>query len=166
MPKEKVVVVSACLLGKPTRFDGELKEDPLVKALTQPFEVVPVCPEVAIGFSVPRPRVFLYKKNGEIRIIQEGSKRDITPLVEEFCVNFLKKLKEEKGERVVAFILKSKSPSCSPSLTTKTYADLEGKELLPERNMGVLGKLVPLYFPEALVIDEIMLKKFLSLFKS
>ncbi len=159
--KKNIIVVSACLLGKPTRFDGELKEDPFVKFLVSDFEVIPVCPEVGIGFPVPRPRVFLYKTENSIKIIQEGSKRDITPDVENFCRKFLKNLPKE---RILGFILKSKSPSCSPTLTTKTYADLEGKILLEERNMGILGKLAIRLFPDAFVIDELLLRKTLDFF--
>lgn len=52
------VVVSACLLGEHCKYDGGTNENAvLVDALRGVgCEVIAVCPEVAGGLSVPRPR--------------------------------------------------------------------------------------------------------------
>ncbi len=148
------MVVSACLLGRPVRYDGEFKGDPLIMELAKYVEVLPVCPETGIGLPSPRSRVFLWKDpRGEIRVIQEGTKKDLTPQLEEFCRKFLEKLKG----RVKAFVLKSKSPSCSPTPTTKTYEDLEGEKLIG-RYQGILGKMALELYPDVPILDENKLK--------
>ncbi len=43
--------ISACLVGQPVRFNGGHKESRLCsETLAQHFELVPVCPEMAIGW--------------------------------------------------------------------------------------------------------------------
>ena len=39
------LLVSACLLGAPCRYDGKSKADARVQALMGKYEIVPVCPE-------------------------------------------------------------------------------------------------------------------------
>lgn len=52
--------VSACLIGDKVRFDGQDKRNAYVTGvLARVFELVPVCPEVAIGMGVPRPPIHL-----------------------------------------------------------------------------------------------------------
>lgn len=50
------VLVSACLLGKPVRYNGSAKtlEDMLLDRLVSEGRVVSVCPEVMAGLPVPR----------------------------------------------------------------------------------------------------------------
>ena len=51
---EEVVLVSACLLGQPVRYNGGGCADPaLVLALAE-TEVIPVCPEHLGGLPTPR----------------------------------------------------------------------------------------------------------------
>ncbi len=151
--EKPLLVISACLLGAPVRFDQEIKRDDFVCDIARRCRVIKVCPETGIGLPVPRPRVFLYKApSGEIRVIQEGTKKDITNELLNFCERFLKSIPLPSG-----FILKSKSPSCSPTETTKTYSDLEGEKLVGF-NRGILGKLVPELFPEVPLFDENTIK--------
>lgn len=54
--KQKILV-SACLLGQPVRYNGAAKTA-VHRALDewrQDGRIVPVCPELAAGFGVPRP---------------------------------------------------------------------------------------------------------------
>lgn len=54
------VGVSACLLGEAVRYDGGHKRNARVtEDLARHFELVPLCPEVAIGMGVPRPPIRL-----------------------------------------------------------------------------------------------------------
>ena len=52
------ILVSACLLGRPVRYNGTDKasggEDVLARWQRE-GRAVPVCPEVAVGFPTPRP---------------------------------------------------------------------------------------------------------------
>ncbi len=48
------LLVSACLLGAPCRYDGGSKPDERVRALAARFELIPVCPEQLGGLPTPR----------------------------------------------------------------------------------------------------------------
>ena len=48
------LLVSACLLGTPCRYDGKSKKNEAVCALAEQFELIPVCPEVLGGLPTPR----------------------------------------------------------------------------------------------------------------
>ncbi|GJD73069.1 DUF523 domain-containing protein [Methylobacterium goesingense] len=51
------VLVSACLMGRPVRYNGSAKalSHPLLERLAAEGRLVVVCPELSAGFSVPRP---------------------------------------------------------------------------------------------------------------
>lgn len=50
------VLVSACLLGQPVRYDGRASGHPdLLQRWQAEGRVVPLCPEVAGGLPTPRP---------------------------------------------------------------------------------------------------------------
>lgn len=51
------ILVSACLLGRPVRYNGsdKLVENPLIDLWRGQGRIVPLCPEVAAGFPTPRP---------------------------------------------------------------------------------------------------------------
>ena len=51
------ILISACLLGAPCRYDGTGKLEPALERLrAQGHTLVPVCPEVLGGLPTPRPR--------------------------------------------------------------------------------------------------------------
>ena len=49
------VLVSACLLGVPCRYDGQSKRHPLAQELCRRHRVSPVCGEIFGGLPTPRP---------------------------------------------------------------------------------------------------------------
>ena len=48
------ILVSACLLGCPCRYDGAAKADSRVLALMERHTLIPVCPEQLGGLPTPR----------------------------------------------------------------------------------------------------------------
>lgn len=48
------ILISACLVGDKTRYDGKSNYHPLIKQLLEKYELVPFCPEVEGGLSIPR----------------------------------------------------------------------------------------------------------------
>ena len=50
------ILVSACLIGRPVRYDGRAKtlESDWITRWSQAGMLVPLCPETAAGFAVPR----------------------------------------------------------------------------------------------------------------
>ena len=64
------VATSSCLLGEEVRFNGGHKHnDYLTKTLARYFELIPFCPEVAIGLGVPRSRIRLVSYGGQVRAL-------------------------------------------------------------------------------------------------
>ncbi|GBQ83734.1 hypothetical protein AA14337_2667 [Acetobacter malorum DSM 14337] len=51
------ILISACLLGRPVRYNGSAKPvlHPALRAWQKAGQLVIICPEVAAGFSTPRP---------------------------------------------------------------------------------------------------------------
>ena len=97
-------MVSACLLGLPTRYDGKSKFYERVNSLSEDFILVPFCPEQLGGLPTPRPR-------SEIRggkVINEFGE-DVT---ENFRRGAKMSLKIAEIVNPCVIILKSKSPSC------------------------------------------------------
>ena len=50
----KKILISACLVGDKTRYDGKGNYHPLIKELLEKYELVPFCSEVEGGLSIPR----------------------------------------------------------------------------------------------------------------
>ena len=48
------ILISACLIGDKTRYDGHSNYSPLIKELLEKYELVPFCSEVEGGLPVPR----------------------------------------------------------------------------------------------------------------
>ena len=72
-------------------------------------DIQTVCPELAIGLSIPREpiRIEMNKENEEYRLIDYNSKNDYTNQMTEFSEEFINGLDDIDG-----FILKSRSPTC------------------------------------------------------
>ena len=98
------ILVSACLLGCPCRYDGKSKiNSELVSALKK-HEVVPFCPEIYGGLPTPRPAAEI--KNGRVMTI-DG--RDVTNEYKkgaDECVKLALLLNIEMC------VLQDRSPSC------------------------------------------------------
>jgi uncharacterized protein YbbK (DUF523 family) len=107
VPPKPVVVVSACLLGRPCRYDGRLIAVSAVLSLRGRVEFVPVCPETGIGHSTPRDPMRLVKTGRGTRLIQARTGADLTTKMRSYCRRFLTGLKAD------GFILKARSPSCA-----------------------------------------------------
>lgn len=57
MSNKPKILISACLLGRPVRYNGKGKplDHPLVAQWRDEGRLVAICPELSGGFSVPRP---------------------------------------------------------------------------------------------------------------
>lgn len=108
MRKPKIVV-SECLYGTKCRYDGQGYNDKVIQSLKDYVDIQTVCPELAIGLSIPREpiRIELNKENEEYRLIDYNSKNDYTNQMTEFSEEFINGLDDIDG-----FILKSRSPTC------------------------------------------------------
>ncbi|MEE2750213.1 MAG: DUF523 domain-containing protein [Myxococcota bacterium] len=124
------VVVSACLLGRPCRYDGGQKAHSAVQAWVEKqratgHEVLALCPEELGGLGTPRRPADLrggagqQVLAGEAQVVDDQG-RDVT---EAFLDGARLAATEAKGAQIA--VLKARSPSCGCGETR-----IEG-ELLP-----------------------------------
>jgi uncharacterized protein YbbK (DUF523 family) len=145
------VVFSSCLLGENVRYDGKNINCPLALNISKYVNVIPVCPEVSIGLSVPRDPIIVVKNGNLLKVVNPKTGEDLTYKLEAFSKEFLSSLGDVDG-----FFLKAKSPSCGVS-GTKTYKNEDGTGFL-YRGKGIFGKIVKKYYPYLPVEDENTLK--------
>lgn len=88
MPRSPSVLISACLTGAPVRYDGKGKplDAESLAELSARCRLIPLCPEMAGGFQVPRPPAEIENGltgddvlDGRARVIELGG-RDVTSL--------------------------------------------------------------------------------------
>lgn len=102
------IIVSACLLGASTRYDGDSKKgisDEALKKLNEKYHLIPVCPEIYGGLPTPR---FPSEILGDRVVMKDG-----TDVTENFLRGAYETLKLCRALGVSKAILKAKSPSCS-----------------------------------------------------
>ena len=114
------VLVSACLLGQPVRYDGRASGHPdLLQQWQAEGRVVPLCPEVAGG--LPTPRAAAEIPGGQGVQVLDGQALVITTEGEDVSSQFLSgayqalELVQKHGIRIA--VLKANSPSCGNLLT-------------------------------------------------
>lgn len=103
LAKEKIIV-SACLLGNKVRYDGKDSFKEEIAALSEKYELIPVCPEVLGGLMIPRDPAEI---NGSLVLTNQG--KDVTMNFREGAQTVLDLCKENHISKA---IMKSKSPSC------------------------------------------------------
>ena len=101
--------ISACLMGAEVRFNGGHKESHLcTRALTEYFEFVTACPEVAIGLGIPREPIRLV---GDAQNPQAVGTVNRELNVTEALADYGLQMAEELGD-ICGYIFMQKSPSC------------------------------------------------------
>ena len=129
---KRKILISACLLGTPCRYDGKSVRRVDVEALAERYELVPICPEVDGG--LPTPRV-PSERLGDRVVMRDGT--DVTE-------NFLNgarhaySLAVKHGCEIA--LLKERSPSCGKDL----IYDGSFTSTLTER-MGVAAEYLSLH---------------------
>jgi uncharacterized protein YbbK (DUF523 family) len=73
--KLKPILVSACLLGLPTRYDGKAKRSQTVIDYLQSEKLlpIPVCPEQLAGMTTPREKTFFVSGDGHDVLADNGT---------------------------------------------------------------------------------------------
>ncbi|MGI6037297.1 MAG: DUF523 domain-containing protein [Limnochordia bacterium] len=117
MAKERYLV-SACLAGVCSRFDGQGHPHKHIIELIGQGVALPVCPEQLGGLTTPRPPAEIVGGTG--MDLWAGRARVMTAAGTDVTAQFIKGAQEtlKLGELFGAHkaILKAKSPSCGPSL--------------------------------------------------
>ena len=135
--KEGPILVSACLLGEPCRYDGNHKYDPRVARYLAGSEVVPVCPEMAGGLGTPRPACDV--EGGDGAQVLRGEARVLSHAGEDKTEAFLSgaAIAAEAARRFGArrAILKDGSPSCGRCGVTTARLRNEGISVIFEEDL-------------------------------
>ncbi len=98
------IIVSACLLGENCKYSGGNNKDEKVIALSQDFELIPVCPECFGGLPIPREPSEI--KDGRV---YSKSGKDLT---DQFLTGAEHTLYIAQEKNCPAALLKENSPSC------------------------------------------------------
>jgi uncharacterized protein YbbK (DUF523 family) len=114
------VAISACLAGERVRYDGASRYLPAVSWLEEHLHLIPVCPEVGAGLTVPRPPVQLVASNADSSpraVGRDDPALDVTEALAGFARASLKELATTEAGVGAAgplcgYLLKSRSPSC------------------------------------------------------
>lgn len=133
------LLISACLLGIPCRYDGKSVKAVSVETLRAKYNLIPVCPEIYGGLPTPRTPS---ERQGEKTMMKDGT--DVTE-------NYLRGAKAayelclELGCKKA--LLKEKSPSCGngkiyDGTFSGTLIDGDGvtAEYLKSRGIRVFGE--------------------------
>ncbi|SDV04500.1 YbgA family protein [Pseudomonas mucidolens] len=113
------IAISACLLGENVRFNGGHKQSPLCsQTLSEYFDFVPLCPEVAIGLGIPREAIRLVGDPQQPQAV--GSvHRELN--VTQPLHNYARQMAAEHTD-LCGYIFMQKSPSCGLE-RVKVYRD-------------------------------------------
>jgi uncharacterized protein YbbK (DUF523 family) len=111
---QKTCLVSACLIGLCTRYDGQRKPDADCLRRLVDCHWIPVCPEQLGGLPTPRPAACLVGGDGHDVLagtaqVVDRHGRDLS---EEFIRGAQMVLTIARMQRITLCLLKSGSPSC------------------------------------------------------
>ncbi len=113
------ILVSACLLGSPVRYDGRDKalDHAGLERLLAEDRVIAFCPEVAGGLPVPRPAAEIKRGDGEAVIDGRArvETRDGTDVTDCFVRGAQQALETCRQHDIRVAILTESSPSCGSS---------------------------------------------------
>jgi len=115
------ILISACLLGDKVRYDGKgkLLNHPLLQKWQEEGRLVPVCPEVCGGLSVPRPAAEIVCSDGSGggEAVLSGEAKVITRSGQDVTAHFLSGAQHAlelcKTHDIKVAILTDRSPSCA-----------------------------------------------------
>ncbi len=114
------LLVSACLLGNPVRYDGQAKTvgHAGLDALLAAGRVIAFCPEVSGGLPVPRPAAEISGGDGVAVLAGNASVRtaDGADVSRQFITGAERALALCREQDIRVAILTDKSPSCGSSL--------------------------------------------------
>jgi len=109
-----VYLVSSCLMGLLTRYDGLVKTSPQCQARLCNCIWIPFCPEQLGGLPTPRTAADLVGGDGGDVLAGRAKvvTRDGNDVTENFIRGAQQVLKIAQSQKVDEILLKAKSPSC------------------------------------------------------
>ncbi|PID75087.1 MAG: hypothetical protein CSB23_05415 [Deltaproteobacteria bacterium] len=107
-------IISSCLLGLCTRYDGKIKRYPKAETYLEEATLIPICPEQLGGLPTPREPADIQGGNAEDVLDRRAkvvthSGLDVT---DPFLVGAKQTLRIALQQNVQTALLKARSPSC------------------------------------------------------
>ena len=122
----KIYLVSACLMGLKTRYDGKIIPSAACRKAVEGELCIPVCPEQLGGLPTPRTAADLV--GGDGHDVLGGRARVITKGGEDVIDNFIQGAKQflkiARHQEIAKIFLKTGSPSCGMAPTIGVTAAL------------------------------------------
>lgn len=113
--KSPLFLVSSCLVGLATRYDGQAKRSAECWKFLQGKIWLPVCPEQLGGLATPRAAADIVGGNGED--VLDGTARVVTQggidVSAQFIAGAMQVLALARQHDVCGVCLKARSPSCA-----------------------------------------------------
>ena len=127
------IAISECLTGAAVRYDGSGARSSFPhETLGTLFTLVPVCPEMGIGMTVPRPPIRLVGTTDSARAVGVvDASIDVTGALYQYGQTMVEKL---RAQGVCGYVFMKNSPSCG-LFRVKVYPDAPG--LSPDRGIPV-----------------------------
>ncbi|MCP5180696.1 MAG: DUF1722 domain-containing protein [Pseudomonadales bacterium] len=149
------LAISECLTGAEVRYDGSGARSSFPhEALDGLFDFLPVCPEMGIGLTVPRPPIRLVGTTDDVRavgVVDRGL--DVTQALRDFGEATAQQL---RSRGVSGYVFMKNSPSCG-LYRVKVYgrsdAVAEDRSLPVRKGQGVYARAVVDTWPE-LPVEE------------
>jgi len=117
--KPELYLISSCLMGLCTRYDGKIKHDPACLERLKGKIWIPICPEQLGGLPTPREAADIYGGDGSD--VLSGRARVRTKTGEDVTRQFIRGAEQvltiAKSQPVTTILLKARSPSCGCSTT-------------------------------------------------
>ena len=127
----KKIAISACLLGKPCRYDATDNKNAKLLEQLQKDTLIPFCPE-DFAFGSPRPTMDLIRTDSGDKAISNVTGEDLSTPVVDYAKTFF-----ETHPEIDLVIGKDRSPSCGVC-SAKLYD--EKKNLLSNTEAGLMMK--------------------------
>ena len=149
MSNKPKIGISSCLLGEKVRYDGDDKKQPdILQAMLPHFELVSICPEVAIGLGVPRETIQLIEIDQQVRCVGSKTKSlDVTD-----ALTALADQHRPSHQQLSGYIFKRGSPSCG-----LTNVKLIKQGQMQRTGTGLYAKQLRHNFPDMPLAEETQL---------
>ena len=147
--KRPLVAISACLTGEKVRHDGRDAEFPTTSNNWVHFlELLPMCPEIDIGMTIPRGETKLVRKNEQHSLVDSITNHDYTEKMLDYA-QMQVDLLSEAG--ICGFIFKRGSASCG-LVNVPVY--VQAKESNSVNGRGLFAMVFTTLNPQIPVIEE------------
>jgi len=142
------IAVSSCLLGEAVRYDGTDKHiEYITQQLAKEYNLISLCPEMAVGMGVPRPPIHLVDDGHTIQARGlEHPENNMTKPLMQYGATVL-----EQHPDICGYIFKKSSPSCGTD-KVKVFNVKSGE--YERRGQGIYVTAIKTHFPSLPMIDE------------